>query len=71
MKVSKYIKILQELQNEYGDLEVETYSVAGDRQPAREPQSAFHLILRGRQSKPRFWSSWDHQNLQGERVIYV
>jgi len=71
MKVSNYIQILQELQSEHGNLEVETYSVCGDKQEARTPEIRFCLILTRRQSKPRFWYSGDAENVKGEKVIYV
>jgi hypothetical protein len=69
MKISEYIGILQAIAAEHGDLEVDTLGGFGERRPAAPPRLAYRLILNGRQSKPRFWSSYaDHEDYKGQPV---
>lgn len=54
MKISEYIRRLEEVQAEIGDVEVQKDDLAG-RVEAPAPKSAYALILKGRESRNRFW----------------
>jgi len=71
MRISDYIEQLQALGDEHGDLEVELINLDLTRVTARAPVVSFRKILKGRESKPRFWSSYDGEDARGEPVIRV
>jgi len=71
MKVSEYISVLEKLKDEHGDLDVETYSVDGNRRTANEPRISFRLILKGREYKQRFFNSWEGLDRKGDAVIEI
>jgi len=71
MKASEYIKAMQALIDEHGDLEVmyekfdlSTYSVG-------EPKVMNMKILTKRESKPKLWRDWHPEKEKGEKVIRV
>jgi len=70
MKLSKYIKQLEVLFETEGDVEVDTYR-AWDRIPAPDPKVAFRKILKGRETKPRFWNWAGGEAAKGAMVIKV
>lgn len=69
MKVSEFIKRLQEFQQEHGDLEVETHSYIG-RVIHKGPSLAHRKVLRGRESRPEFAGSYEPER-RGEPVCCV
>lgn len=71
MKLSTYILLLQSIQNEHGDLDVDSLSVSFDRKEAKIPEIAYRKILKGRESKPSFWSSYSKEDCKGEKVVKV
>ena len=70
MKLSEYIKQLEFLFETEGDLEVDTYR-EWDRIQAPSPKVAFRKILKGRETKPRFWDWTDGEAAKGEKVIKI
>lgn len=68
MKLSEYIKQLQELQTIEGDLDVVAYGLNGlvDHPPAR---AGHEQILGKRQSVRRVWREFNGEKLKGERII--
>ena len=70
MKISEYIKALQDIQDAHGDLEVER-DVGYGRQEALKPSLAFAAILTGRQRNPRFWFAYDPETLRGGKLVRV
>jgi hypothetical protein len=68
MNISELIAALTEIQREHGDLAAEDTRWDGERCDARQPQVAYRRILVGRQSKPRFYESYEPQELRGEKV---
>lgn len=73
MKISEYIKALETIRAEHGDLELDTMSVDGCRRPACSPKVGFRKILKGRESKPAFWYEWasDCVGRQGDKVCVI
>ena len=71
MILSDYIKALQAIEAEHGDLEVQTEFCDQARVEAGKPKVAFALVLKGRESKPRFWLDWfsDHKDRKGQKVV--
>ena len=61
MKISELIHALESIKAEHGDLDVERMSMNGDRVPAQWPELAHRAKLRGRESKPRFASSFCYE----------
>lgn len=70
MKLSDYIVELQNIFENHGDLEVQT-SGPGGRREAPEPSIAYARILKGRESKPRFWWWADEEDRKGDKVCRV
>lgn len=70
MKISEYIKHLESVQSEIGDVEVQRENHWG-RDSAPEPVAAFALILNGRESRPRFWSAYEGEERKGGPVCRV
>ena len=70
MRISEYILCLESVKDQIGDVEVQTDGFSG-RQIANSPEVGHTLILRGRESKPRFWSKWDGDDRRGEPVCIV
>ena len=69
MKISEYVKLLNAIKKEHGDLEVEAY--VGGRITANPPKVAYTRVLKGRESKPDFWSNYMEEDRKGEKVIYL
>lgn len=57
MKISEYIRALEAIQFEHGDLEVDTYVYFG-RVSASLPEVAYRKILGKRESRNMFWSEY-------------
>ena len=70
MILSDYIKALQAIEAEHGDLEVETFFVDGSRRTAPKPEIDFRKILSPRQHKPAFWSATNPET-KGQKVVRV
>lgn len=71
MKISEYIFELERLQQEHGDLEIETLAFDFRRIKASAPVVGYKLILQGRESKPRFFYDGINEKLRGEKVIHI
>ena len=72
MKISEYIAHLAAIQLEHGDLECESFNYHGDRVAARCPVVSFKKVLRGRESKPSFYESYDKdESRRGEKVCRI
>lgn len=70
MKISEYIKHLESVRDQIGDVEVQHYGHGG-REEASPPQVGFALLLRPRESRQRFWSSYEGDDRKGEPVCRV
>lgn len=70
MKISEYIAELERIKGEVGDVEVETDGYDGVR-PASAPRISFKKILTGRESKQRFWNTWESEERKGELVCRI
>ena len=69
MKLKDYIELLQKLQAEHGE-DIEVCKYFGDeRVAARQPRLGYTLILKGRERKQRFWTTYDGEAYQGKKVI--
>ena len=74
MRLSEYIKALQDIEAAEGDLEVNTHSCGGERVAARTPIVAHKRILQGREKLARFAMPGpfgDAPELVGEKVVQV
>jgi hypothetical protein len=71
MKISEHIVAMQALQDEHGDLDVERVDARYDRVMANQPIIAFRKILKGRESKPCFFSTSDSPEQKGEKVCQI
>ena len=71
MKISEYIKKLEEQLAFHGDLEVETYSPDCRRVGAPCPRISYKKIHNNREWKPRFWAQWDGEEWKGEKVLCI
>lgn len=69
MKALTYIRLLEKLIEEYGDLDVQTYSGNFDRIDCPPPIVTYCKILKKRQSKTGFWDSFDGECQKGEKVF--
>ena len=69
MTISEYIRELEAIRAEHGELEIETYGLSCGRCPASTPTIAYKKILAGRQRRPAFWS-YDLKT-KGEKVVRV
>jgi len=71
VKISEYIKKLEEIQKTDGDLDVFTYSNIGRHEPS-EPKVSYALILNKRQSRPEFYESYlKDESKKGEKVCQI
>lgn len=70
MKISEYIKELERVMANVGDVDVQTDDSWG-RNEAPQPTVAYVRILTGRQHKPRFWGAYDPENTKGATVCRV
>jgi hypothetical protein len=71
MKISEYIAALETIKAEHGDLEVQTHSGYG-RSEARDPKLAYEMVLKGRESSPRFCGEYERdESRRGEKVCRV
>jgi hypothetical protein len=71
MILSDYIKALQAIEAEHGDLEVETLFPDGSRRTVPNPGIEFAKILGRRESRAEFWRSWHGEERKGKRVVRV
>ena len=71
MRVSDLIDDLQDLKEEHGNLEVETYNFCMDRVPVLYPYIRYKMILTGRLRKPSFWIEGIDEKLKGDKVIFL
>ena len=53
------------------DLDVENLTVRLDRVTSSAPEIDFRRILKGRESKPCFFDSWDDADRKGEKVCRI
>ena len=70
MKISEYIQHLEAVRDQIGDVEVQRYGHYG-REEAHQPQVGHTLILRPRESRPRFWSTYDGEDRKGDPVCLI
>ena len=70
MKISDMIAALEEIREEHGDLEVDTYGRYG-RLPVMAPMIKYRLILKNRRTRPEFWCEWNGEDRKGEKVCYL
>lgn len=70
MKISKYIQHLESVRDQIGDVEVQRDWYDG-RSEAPTPQVGYVLLLRPRESRPRFWSSYEGEDRKGDPVCRV
>ncbi len=70
MKISEYIKHLESVRDQVGDVEVQQYDYDG-RSEARQPQVGYVLLLRPRERRPRFWSSYEGDDRKGDPICRV
>ncbi|MCK0507971.1 hypothetical protein [Aromatoleum anaerobium] len=71
MKISEMIECLERIKSEHGDLEVETYKFDGSRVAMNAPKIDYRAILKGRERRPQFASSYygdDRKERFGEKV---
>jgi hypothetical protein len=75
MKASEYIKQIEALIAEHGDLEVMTYGMsqmANAAMSAYAPQLAYKAILNSRERQEKFYSQYcDEPSRKGEKVIKI
>lgn len=73
MKLSEYIKFLQDLKDEKGDLEVFKYGPSGVKEVGAP--SLKHLkILSKRESRQEYWETWRSNctpENKGEQVVSI
>ena len=62
MKISEYIKELEKVKAEIGDVEVETLNSKPARVTAESPTVAYRLILSGTAKNPQFFDESDYAN---------
>jgi exosome complex RNA-binding protein Csl4 len=70
MKASEYIKEIQNLIDIHGDLEITTQRIDCSVIIARSPVVRHRLILKGRESKCRYFG-YEDESRKGEKVIGV
>jgi hypothetical protein len=71
MKISQYIRELEAIRDQHGaDLEVQKEGWNG-RCTAGSPAVSHESILKGRESKQRFWSHHDDVERKGAAVCRV
>lgn len=70
MKISEYIVELEKIKKEIGDVDVQREGVFG-RESANPPTIRHELILKGRESKPRFWFSFEGEDRKGNVVCKI
>jgi hypothetical protein len=70
MKISEYIQHLESVRDQIGDVEVKRYNYSGLSE-ARQPQVGYMALLRPRESRPRFWSSYEGEDSKGDPVCRV
>jgi hypothetical protein len=71
MKVSEYIKLLEELKDKNGDLEVYEFHLSGTYRVAMKPTIMALRLRQGREIKIKRWESYHPPELKGENVIEV
>lgn len=70
MKISEYIYHLESVRSQIGDVEVQRDGYKG-RSDARQPQVGYVLLLRSRESRPRFWNGYEGDDRKGDPVCRV
>ena len=71
MTISEYVRHLERIKREHGDLPVEDYDSYSGRGAAIKPEVAYRKVLRKRERKPRFWLDYEAQELKGEKVVRI
>lgn len=69
MKISEYIKKLEEIKTKIGDVEVEKENCVFDRITAYSPEISYRKILNRRESKPRFWCSYAYKEEEKGEIV--
>lgn len=70
MRASDYIRALEAIVAEHGDVEVDTFGLMG-RSVANAPKIAFRKILTRVQRRDVFWAPWDPPEQKGDKVIQI
>jgi hypothetical protein len=71
MSLDEYIdQLIAIREHEGGEIEVETTSWSGGRQSGIAPRVTWKLILKGRESTPRFWDR-DGEDRKGDKVVKI
>lgn len=71
MKISDYIKILQDIQEKHGDIPVYRHGGSGVHE-APEPEQKYLRILNKRESRQDYWEKWSSRSTEenkGEKVV--
>ena len=68
MKISQYIRHLKNIQREHGDLPVQKYHGSCDRIDAPAPVLDYEAVLKGRETKSRFSSSFTWEKGCDDRI---
>lgn len=71
MKISEYIAKLEAIKAEHGDLPVDTLGGDGRHEITYGPAVGFRKILKGRESRPGFWSDYMPIDQKGEKVVCI
>ncbi len=70
MLASEYVKKINALIEEHGDVEVYTDAI-GHFVTAQSPYIANRKILKARETRPERWSSYHSLEQKGEKVISI
>jgi hypothetical protein len=69
MTISQLITALQAIQQEHGDLEVDTTGFDCRRTSQQAPEIAYRKVLQGRESRPAFFHKLDGESRRGDKVV--
>lgn len=70
MKLSEYIKQLQEILDKEGDLTVKALGFNGVFDKSK-PHTRNMKLLKPRERRPCYWEKWDGEYRKGEKVVAV
>lgn len=70
MLISEYIKKLEMILKDHGDLEVNKLSF-GKREAVNEPVVAFKMIIVDRRKSQSFWNSYEVEATRGKKVCRI